>query len=124
MPLDVRFEKVFDVPDPDDYYNEVCFGGDVVSDRLLPAIRSRYTVLQADQEDWGWFIWLRDGRVRLAVDITCEDRARGSFRLRLTSSVKKWFVWDRVVDTPELDRLRELVERELADWSPRSSPSP
>ena len=124
MPYDVRFEKVFDVPDPDAYWNEECYGGDVVSDRLLPAIRARYADLQANQEDWGWFIWCRDGRVRLGIDIYCEDRARGAFRLRLTSSVKKWLLWDRAVDTPELERLRDLVVRELADWSPSSSTSP
>ncbi len=83
-------------------------------DQLLPSIRARYTDVQTDQEDWGWFIWFRKASVRLAVDVFTEDPDEGIFRIHLTSRIQRLLVLDRVVDTPELEELRALIETELA----------
>src|SRR5262245_56138693 len=103
MPYEIGIVKAVKVASEDIYFNDCCFGGDVVSDRLLPMIRTLYQDIQANQEDWGWFIWFKHGAVSLAVDIFCDDPASGVFRLRLTSKVKRALWGSRTVDTPELD---------------------
>lgn len=117
MPYEVALRRKIDAADPDRYINPCCFGGDVVSDRLLPAVRNTYSSIQAEQEDWGWFIWFRKGDVRLAVDIFCDDPETGDFRIRLTSRRRRMIFFDREVDTAELEDLRALVVRELDAWT-------
>ena len=115
MPYEIEFSKPVQVDDPEEYFNECCYGGDVVSDQLLPIISERYTNVQANQEDWGWFIWFREGAVSLGVDIFCDDPATGAFRLHVPSRKKRWLL-RRVVDTPELEGLKELVVARLSEW--------
>ena len=46
-------------------------------------------------------------------------RSRDEFaarRIHLTSRTKRFFLSDTVVDTPELEELRALIESELAAW--------
>jgi hypothetical protein len=81
------------------------------------SVRERYTEIQTNQEDWGWFIWMNSGRVRLAIDIFTDDEVDGHFRVHLTSNVKRWRLFDRVEDTPELEELRTLVASELGSWA-------
>ena len=69
-----------------------------------------------EQEDWGWFIWFREGRTKLAVDIFCDDIHAGQFRVRLTSRQRKWLFVDRILDTTELDELRQSVVTHLSQW--------
>jgi hypothetical protein len=76
----------------------------------------RYTDVQTDQEDWGWFIWFRKDRVRLAIDVFTGDPDEGAFRVHLTSRTRRLLVLDTVVDTSELEELRALVASELAGW--------
>ncbi len=83
----------------------------------LPTISGHYEDLQQNQEDWGWFIWFCRGRTALAVDVFCDDPAQGAFRVHLTSRHKRWLLFDQVVDTPELEELREVVVRELEAWA-------
>ena len=83
---------------------------------LLPSVRARYTDVETNQEDWGWFIWFRKGDVRLAIDVFTDDPDEGDFRVRLTSRTKRLFMFDRAVDTAELEEVRALVESELAGW--------
>jgi len=116
MPYEVSFTKRVEVADREQYINDCCVGGDIVVDQLLPAVRTRYTDIQTEQEDWGWFIWFREGDVRLAIDVFTDDPDAGEFRIHLTSRARRWAVFDRVVDTPELDALRALVASELAAW--------
>ncbi len=116
MPYEISFVKAVTPEDPSDYFNECCYGGDVVSDRLRPAIQRRYTDIQANQEDWGWFLWFRDGDAHLAVDIFCDDPKTGAFRIHLTSSKRRWFT-SKVVDLPQLEELKQLVASELAAWT-------
>jgi len=117
MPYEVSFTRCVPVTDREQYFNDCCIGGDVVVDQLLPSVRERYTDVQTNQEDWGWFIWFRKGPVRLAIDVFTDDPDEGVFRLHLTFRTKRWFMLDGVVDTPELEELRELVVSELTAWA-------
>ena len=58
----------------------------------------------------------RDGAVRLAVDIHCDDSATGAFRVRLTSRWKK-LIRPEIVDTPELDDVRDTAVAAMAGWA-------
>lgn len=116
MPYEVSFTKAVEVKDPGIYINDCCWGGDVVRDRLLPLIKAKFEDLWTAQEDWGWFIWFQRGKIRLAIDIFSDDR-KGHFRLRLSSQRKRFLVGDLVIDTVELEEVRELVMRTLANWA-------
>ena len=117
MPYEIAFTRAVSIVDRDQYINECCVGGDVVVNQLLPAVRERYTDVQTNQEDWGWFIWFRDGNVRLAIDVFTDDPEKGAFRIHLTSRIKRFLIFDTVVDTLELEKLRALVTSELAAWA-------
>jgi hypothetical protein len=116
MPYEVSFTKRVEVSDPDQYINECCYGGDVVSDQLLPILQRQYTEMQHEQEDWGWFLWFRRGRIRLAVDIFCDDPGQGTFRMHLTSRTPGSLFGEKIEDTPELDELRDTVVSRLTEW--------
>lgn len=115
MPFEIAFTKPVTIVDREQYINECCVGGDIVVDRLLPAVRERYTGIQSNQEDWGWFIWCRKGTVRLAIDVHTDDPDAGQFRIRLTSRVKK-LLFEKETDTPDLEELRTFVLSELQRW--------
>ena len=115
MPYEIAFAKPVTITDREQYINECCVGGDIVVDRLLPAVRDRYPDIQSNQEDWGWFIWFRKDGVRLAIDVHTDDPDSGEFRIRLTSRVKK-LLFEKEADTPELDELKAFVESELRKW--------
>lgn len=116
MPYQVSFARRVPLMDREQYINECCVGGDAVVKQLLPSIRARYADVQTNQEDWGWFIWCRQGSVKLAVDVFTDDPDEGRFRIHLTSRTKRWLVLDTVVDTPALVDLRALVESVLEGW--------
>jgi hypothetical protein len=116
MPYEVSFTKRVESPHPDQYINECCYGGDIVSDRLLPRLRN-YTSMQHNQEDWGWFLWFRRGETRLAVDIFCDDPVAGAFRMHVTSRIPRILFGDRIEDTAELDELRDIIIDELTNWT-------
>lgn len=116
MPYEIAFTKPVAIVDREQYINECCVGGDIVVDALLPAIRPRYTDIQDNQEDWGWFIWFRKGGVKLAVDVFTDDPEAGAFRIMLSSSKKHLWMFDKAAHTPELEELRTLVVAELERW--------
>lgn len=116
MPYELSFTKLISVKDPEIYWNQCCWGGDRVSDHLLPLIRSRYENIDNDQEDWGWFIWFRGGGVKLAVDIFCDDPKTGRYRIFLTSQVKRSFFGYHIADSDELLELKNGVIKELEGW--------
>lgn len=116
MPYELSFTKILAVENPDIYWNECCWGGDRISDHLLPVIRGEYQSVLHDQEDWGWFIWFQDGGTKLAVDVFCDDPKRGVFRIFLTSQVKRPLFGYQIVDTDELFRLKNKVTKELEGW--------
>ena len=116
MPYEVSFTKAVNVSDPGIYINQCCWGGDVVRDHLLPTISTKFENIQTCQEDWGWFIWFKREPVHLAVDIFCDDPDMGKFRIHLTSRRKKLLLLDYVVDTPELEEVRQLVCSKIEAW--------
>ncbi len=113
MPTELSFETRLEIPDREHYINECCIGGDVVSAWLRPLVEEHYDRLQAEQEDWGWFLWFRDGDVSLAIDITCDDPDAGAYRVFLISRRRRALVFWREVDTPELAVLEARVVDEL-----------
>lgn len=117
MPYELSFSKPVAVSDESQYINECCYGGDVISDVLLPAVRGRFEDIQANQEDWGWFIWFRRGPIRLAIDIVCDDPKAGAFRIHLTSRTRRWLMFDSVADLPELEEVKGLVESRIEEWT-------
>ena len=118
VPYELSFTaSLTDHPDPSIYVNDCCWGGDVIRDRLLPVVSGRYQELFTEQEDWGWFLWFQDGATRLAIDIFCDDIPGRKFRIRLTSQRKRFLFLSAVTDTPELDRLRDVVVVEITRWA-------
>jgi hypothetical protein len=117
MPYEVSFTKQVTLTDRERYINECCVGGDAVVNQLLPLVRERYADVDTNQEDWGWFIWFRQGPVRLAIDVFTDDPDEGHFRIHLTSRTKRLLVLDTIADTPELESLRRLVVGELERWT-------
>jgi len=113
MPYEVSFRKRVEPTGSAEYINECCIGGDIVSSWLRPAVESRYEQLEANQEDWGWFLWFRKGATRLAIDIFTDDPETGDFRMHLTSRRSKWIFRSEIVDSAELEELRLLVADRL-----------
>jgi len=102
--------------DPDEYLNECCWGGDVVRDRLLPAVQKRFTHIQTAQEDWGWFIWFKTDSAQMAVDTFCDDREPAPFRVVVTMSVQRWWLFTSRVDGEEAGEVASIVRDELNTW--------
>ena len=117
MPYELSFTKKFSVPDEAIYINPCCWGGDVIRDRLLPLVETRYTEIMTAQEDWGWFIWFKRGEVSLAIDIHTDDPEIGAFRVLLYSRKRKLLFFSQEIDTPELEELKDLVAAELQRWA-------
>ncbi len=117
MAYEISFTKKLAIQNTGKYLNECCWGGDAVRDELLPLIAEKFQRIQTDQEDWGWFIWFRQGPVYLTIDIVCDDPESGKFRIHITSRTKKFRLFNRVADTPELERVREMVCSKIEDWA-------
>jgi hypothetical protein len=117
VPYIITFTKSITPSDSEQYINDCCIGGDVVLDRLLPALRERYgDELESCQEDWGWFVSFKHSTVKLAVDIHTHDAEIGQFQLHLTSRTPRWMLSSRVEDTAELETLRDVVVTQLRSW--------
>ena len=123
MPYELAFTKSFEVScdDPEArgprafYINDCCWGGDVVTEQLLPLVKD-YEKVFTCQEDWGWFIWFRKGDQRFEINIMCDAPKVGEFRIHLVAFRRKWL--RRVVaDTPELETLLGLVAAQLNFWA-------
>jgi hypothetical protein len=117
MPYQLSFTKKFSVSDEEIYINPCCWGGDVIRDRVLPLVDTRYTEIMTEQEDWGWFIWFKRGEVSLAIDIHTDDPEIGAFRVHLYSRKRKLLFFSQEIDTPELEELKDLVAAELQRWA-------
>ena len=114
MPYILQFTKPVAITDREQYINECCVGGDRIVEALMPAVRERYQDIESAQEDWGWFIWCKQGPLLLAIDVFADDAEAGQFRVCLTTRVKRFFGY-RDADTPALDELRAFVESALRD---------
>ena len=117
MPYQIEFSKQLNVKDTTDYFNDCCIGGDLVAEQFLAKVRQNYADVQFNQEDWGWFIWFKRGKIKLAIDIFTEDFSQGKFKIHLTSRTKKWLVFDSEENSPELDEVRDMVVGVLAEWT-------
>ena len=116
MPYELKFTKFIPVDDRDVYFNECCIGGDEISSQFLPMVRENYSDVQNDQEDWGWFIWFKGGKSKLAIDIFCDDPDEGIYRVFLTSQMKPSFFGYRIIDSDDLVLLKTRAEEVLANW--------
>ena len=114
MPYILQFTKPVAITDREQYINECCVGGDRIVEALMPAVRERYQDIESAQEDWGWFIWCKQGPLLLAIDVFTDNAEAGQFRVCLTTRVKRFFGY-RDADTPALDELRAFVESALRD---------
>jgi hypothetical protein len=88
----------------------------VICDDLLPLVWAHYQDIRSGQDDWGWFLWFREGDVPLTIDIACDSIAQRKFRVLLTSW-KKRLLGRSMIDTPQLERLQQLVSAHLMHWS-------
>src|SRR5262249_12575113 len=109
--------KAFTVTNPDIYINDCCLGGDLVRDHFLPLISNRFSQIQTGQEDWGWFLWFRDGKVKLAIDISCNDSQSGEFQIHVSSTTTSFGIFKSSADTPQLEALADLVKSDLLQWA-------
>ena len=116
MPYELTFTYPIVSAGAADYINDCCYGGDVITARLLPLVTNRYEEVDTGQEDWGWFIWFRHGSHRLAIDVHCHDIPTGAFAIHLVSRTPRWFFRDVVADVPELDVVLTLVKEEISAW--------
>jgi hypothetical protein len=116
VPYDVTFTHRFEVADPSIYWNDCCYAGDLILDRILPYFEGKFRDVRANQEDWGWFIWCLDKSLRLSVCIFCEDVTLGAYRLNLSAVQTRWLLPDRTADLPDLVQARDFVVREIQSW--------
>ena len=117
MAYEISFSKKIESQNTDQYYNVCCWGGDVVRDELFPLVKENFQNVRTHQEDWGWFIWFRQGSVYLTINIHCDDPESGEFRIHLTSRMRKFLWFETIADTPELERVREMVTARIQSWA-------
>jgi hypothetical protein len=117
MAYEINFVKKVAAKNPQSYINACCWGGDAVRDQLLPLISGNFEDIQTSQEDWGWFIWFRKGLVRLAIDVFCDDPESGAFRVHLSSMRKRLLFMRSFTDSPELEKVKDLVCAEIQVWA-------
>ena len=115
MAYEIEFAVTLTVADPEIYINDCCWGGDVIRDRLLPVVKDGYSSVQTCQEDWGWFIWMDRGPQRTGVDIYCDDKDSGAFRIHIYGSRRKWFLL-KFVDGDDIEHVKELTINEINKW--------
>jgi len=112
---EIEFTAKFTVDNPERYINDCCWGGDVIRDRLLPAVSGGYEKVQTGQEDWGWFIWMRHGKQRTHADIYCDDKVSGSYRIHIYGAQRKWLRL-KLVDGDDIDHVKSLTVNEIDKW--------
>jgi hypothetical protein len=117
MPYELTFTKVVPIADRDQYFNECCVGGDVLMDQLLPLLRARYEDIETAQEDWGWFAWFKEAGSNLAVDVFSDNPDAGEFRIHVTSTVPRFLLGAKVIDTPGLEPLLGMIVEAISSWT-------
>jgi hypothetical protein len=117
MAYEIEFTTTVDVTDPEIYINDCCWGGDVVCDRLLPAVSTTglYESVKTGQEDWGWYIWMRQKIELTRIHIQCDENEAGEFRIHIFSSKKRWLLW-KDIDTPDVERVQQVTISEIKKW--------
>ncbi len=118
MAYEIEFTTTVVVEDPkSSYINDCCWGGDAICNRLLlgPSVFEVYGNITNGQEDWGWYIWMRQGRRAHRIHVQCDDIKSCAFRIHVFSSEKGWWHW-KGVDTLETDRINEAVVAKIRKW--------
>ena len=117
MAYEIEFTTKVSVTDPEVYVNDCCWGADVVRDRLLPVVSTTrvYDSVRTGQEDWGWYIWMRQKTELTRIHMQCDDKERGGFRIHILSSKKRWLLW-KDIDTPDVERIQQVTISEIKKW--------
>jgi hypothetical protein len=115
MAYEIEFIAALSVPNPKIYINDCCWGGDEIRDRLIGAIATGYDHVQTFQEDWGWFIWMRRGRQWSGVDIYCDDKESGEFRIHISGWQRGW-LRRKHVEGDDLEHIKEVTVNEIGKW--------
>jgi hypothetical protein len=115
MAYEIEFRAKFTVADPEVYINDCCWGGDVIRNKLLPVVRAGFRDVQTSQEDWGWFIWMKRGTKRISIDIFCDDKEGGTFRIRIAGSQKGW-INRKPLDDSEVESIKNMVINEIGKF--------
>jgi hypothetical protein len=111
----IEFTATLNVSDPKIYINDCCWGGDVIRDGLLPVVSPEYEDVQTTQEDWGWFIWMRRGQQWSGVDIYCDDKESGAFRILISGWQRRW-LRRKHVEGDDLEHIKEVTVNEISKW--------
>jgi hypothetical protein len=117
MAYEIRFTKNFTPPDPSLYNNNSCWGGDLVTQQLLPDITPNFEDVESGQEDWGWFIWCWHDKVRLEINIICDAPQTGGFRIQLYANKKTLPFLTGPENPEELEKIRQLVCTRVEAWA-------
>jgi hypothetical protein len=118
MLYEIAFTKKVPLLESEEYVNDCCRGGDVIRDYLLPAMKAKHPDFITGQEDWGWYIWMKEERLRLELGIHCDDFDAGEFRIILTARRKGIIFYSSDnIGVPELDSLKDLVMAQLGSYA-------
>jgi hypothetical protein len=102
------------IKDKNQYINPCCYGGDVIGNLLQPRLRDAgFTIDLFDQEDWGWFLWLKKGKSGYSIDIGLEEEAQWKFKLFVVgkqSFLTQLFKKDK---QPHLKELCQIIDSTL-----------
>ena len=101
--------------DPDtEYFNDCCIGGDRIAARVGEAVKDFPGELDHGQEDWGWFVWVREGKCTRMCNITTYDEDGVTFGVRIEGEEKKGWFRTRALTDEELDGWRAAIVGTLA----------
>ena len=115
MAYEITFTANITADNSDLYINDCCWGGDVIAEKLLPAVISGYGGMETGQEDWGWYIWMRHGPHRTHLDIFCDDLDSREFRIHLYGARRK-LLRLHFEDGSDVERLKDVLLKEIAKW--------
>ena len=115
MAYEIEFTAALSVPNPEIYINDCCWGGDEIRDRLLPLVSPEYEDAQTTQEDWGWFIWMRRGQQWTGIDIYCDAKESGEFRIHISGWQRRW-LRRKHVEGDDLEHIKEVTMSEISKW--------
>jgi hypothetical protein len=120
VPLELTFALPGLQPPADaDYINDCCWGGDVITARLLAALPRSHRDVDTGQEDWGWYLWITEGDLRLEFNVFCHSPAQASFQAHLIALRRRRILSNIIIDHPALDELAALAIPLLESWSGR-----
>lgn len=115
MAYEIELTALLTVPDPEIYINDCCWGGDVIRDRLVAGIATGYDHMETLQEDWGWYIWMRRGEQWSGVDIYCDNKQSGEFRIHISGWQARW-LGRKHIEGNDLEHIKDVTVNEIGKW--------